>query len=85
MKIHVFTTTEESWESGNLNNREVKYFSNAEVRDDYFKNVLRPKYSENEELVEYKENSWQPQRGGGWGYYLEKGETDIEIIDTKTW
>ena len=85
MKIHVFTTVEESWDSGDLNDREMKYFSTAELRDDYFQNVLRPSYSENEELTEYKENCWTTKRGGGWGYYLEKGETDIEIVDTKNW
>lgn len=85
MKIHVFITVEESWDSGNLNGQEIKYFSTSELRDDYLRNVLRVLYSENEELVEWKENNWSPKRGGGWGYNIEKGEVDLEIIDTKTW
>jgi len=83
MKIHVFTTIDESWDSGDLNSSHKKYFSTKELRDDYFKNVLRLNYSENEYLEEYEPNGFHTKPG--WAYSISKDEEDLEIVESKIW
>jgi hypothetical protein len=53
MVIKVYTTINESWDSGTLNSTEKMYFKTEELRDDYFENVLRKSHAE---LLNKKEN-----------------------------
>lgn len=83
MKIKVYTTADESYHNGDLNDRKVKYFSNEELRDDYFDNVLR-KYYISIQLDEYEPNHFG-NSDSKWSYFISKGEEKIEIIDEKSW
>jgi hypothetical protein len=86
MKIKVYTTINESRDSGNLNSSDKKYFNSAELRDDYFKNVLRKSYASDDYLEEYIPNNFCNKIGHQrWAYSIDKGEEEIEIIETKTW
>jgi len=87
MKIKVYTTIDESWDSGDLNSTSKHYFISSELRDDYFENVLRAYYVSLESLEEYKPNSFcekLPSRQR-WAYTIDKGEEDMLIIETKNW
>jgi hypothetical protein len=86
MKIPVFVVIDESYSYGDLNNVDKKYFISEELRDDYFENVLRKKYKEDEELEEISENQFD-QKGENirWSYNIGKGKSSLEIIESKTW
>ena len=86
MKIQVYTTIDESWDSGDLNSTEIKYFISKELRDDYFENILKLNYSSNEYLEEYVPNRFCEKTGRQrWSYIIEKGEDELEIIEEKNW
>ncbi len=85
MKIKVFVVVDESWDSGDLNNRHEKYFVNKELRDDYFE-FLRKDYLENMNLEEYDKNKFQAKTGyQRWSYFIDKEEKELEIIEQKNW
>ena len=86
MKIKVYTTTDESYSHGDLNNSNKMYFISKELRDEYF-DFLRKYYLENLDMFELDEiNSFTPKSGSGrWSYHIEKGEEDLEIIEEKNW
>ena len=85
-QIKVYTTIDESWDSGTLNSTDKKYFNTPELRDDYFENVLKYGYTTNDYLEEYEPNSFCEKTGKQrWAYSIEKGEETIEIIEEKTW
>lgn len=87
MVIKVYTTINESWDSGTLNSTEKMYFKTEELRDDYFENVLRKDYISSEMLEEYQPNSFcekLPSRQR-WAYSIEKSSEIIIIVEEKTW
>jgi hypothetical protein len=85
MKIKVFTTINESYDSGDLNDSHKKYFMTKELRDSYF-NFLRKDYLENVGLEEYQENCFHEKTGSqSWAYSIEKGEEELEIIESEAW
>lgn len=85
MQIKVFTTIDESWDSGDFNNSHKTYFTTEELRDDYFDNILRAHYL-NHDMEEYKPNSFCEKTGSKrWSYSIGKDEETIKIIEEKTW
>jgi hypothetical protein len=87
MKIKVFTTINESWDSGDLNSTKKKYFISEELRNDYFKNVLREYYKSFNDLEEYEPDHFcekMPSRQH-WSYYIGKDEEELEIFENKYW
>lgn len=87
MKIKVYTTIDESYDSMDLNSIKKKFFISEELRNDYFENVLREYYLSLDGLEEYEPNYFcekltSRQR---WSYYIGKDEEDIVIIENKYW
>ena len=81
MIIKTFTTIDETYEKGVICDKKVLYFSTEDLRDDYFINVMR-------EL--YLEQDWpEPQDNvfgiGQWTHRLKKGQEELVIINIKTW
>jgi hypothetical protein len=87
MKIKVYTTINESYRYGDLDYKYEIHFISEELRDDYFENVLRKGYIENEHLEEYEENNFESKNKDDqkWCYSIGKKEEEIEIIDKKIW
>jgi len=87
MKIKVYTTVNDGYRWGDLDHRSEMHFVSEELCDDYFENVLRKGYVENDQLYEYEKNNFESKNKDNqkWSYSIGKKEEEIEIIDKKTW
>jgi hypothetical protein len=83
MKIHVFTTVDESYRYGSLNDSEKKFFISEELRDEYYKFVYSD-YKDNMKLIDHGAGDFN-DTNYKWAYSITKGEEDLEIIDEKNW
>lgn len=84
MKIHVYTTIDESWRHGDLNSSTKKFFMTEQLRDEYFK-FLRNDYIVNMNMHEYDINHFESKQSRRWSYSIDKGEEELEIIEEKNW